>query len=44
MNRTDSPYIYAPTIPEGMTVTEYRINRPSRKGRSVRRLLGSRRR
>jgi hypothetical protein len=33
------PYIEPPTIPEGMTVREYRINRPSRKAPGIRQLL-----
>ena len=33
------PYIEPPTIPEGMRVREYRINRPRRKASRVRRLL-----
>ncbi|MFL5896319.1 MAG: hypothetical protein ACJ76Z_14560 [Thermoleophilaceae bacterium] len=33
------PYIESPTIPEGMSVREYRINRPRRKVPRVRRLL-----
>jgi hypothetical protein len=37
------PYIVPPTIPEGMTVREYRINRPRRRVPIVRRVLvGSR--
>jgi hypothetical protein len=37
--RTISPYIEQPTIPEGMTSAEYRINRPRAKRSAVRRLL-----
>jgi hypothetical protein len=33
------PYIEPPTIPEGMTVREYRINRPQRRVPIVRRVL-----
>lgn len=33
------PYIEPPTIPEGMSLREYRINRPQRKFSVVRRLL-----
>jgi hypothetical protein len=39
-----APYIDLPTIPAGMTVSEYRINRPARKHGAIRRILGSRRR
>jgi hypothetical protein len=39
-----SPYIEPPTIPEGMTCAEYRINRPAAKVSTIRRLLGSTRR
>lgn len=28
---TISPYIETPTIPEGMTIQEYRINRPIKR-------------
>ncbi|HEX6715393.1 MAG TPA: hypothetical protein VF066_18520 [Thermoleophilaceae bacterium] len=35
------PYIEPPTIPEGMSVREYRINRPRRRASRVRRLLTS---
>jgi hypothetical protein len=35
-----SPYIDPPTIPEGLTVSEYRINRPQvRSSGGFRRLL-----
>jgi hypothetical protein len=34
-----SPYIEPPTIPEGMTFHEYRINRPKPRASTVRRLL-----
>jgi hypothetical protein len=34
-----SPYIDPPTIPEGMTAAEYRINRPSLRLSTFRRLL-----
>ena len=34
-----SPYIEAPTIPEGMTCHEYRINRPKVRTSGFRRLL-----
>jgi hypothetical protein len=33
------PYLEPPTIPEGMTVAEYRINRPHRKVSGIRRLV-----
>jgi hypothetical protein len=36
---TACPYIEPPTIPEGMSLREYRINRPQRKLSLVRRLL-----
>jgi hypothetical protein len=42
--RTISPYIEPPTIPEGMTCVEYRINRPTLKRSMIRRLLRSSRR
>jgi hypothetical protein len=35
-----SPYIEPPTIPEGMTCHEYRINRPKPKISTLRRLKG----
>lgn len=35
-----SPYIDEPTIPEGMTLHEYRINRPRPKVSTFRRLVG----
>jgi hypothetical protein len=38
------PYIEPPTIPEGITVREYRINRPPRKVPILRRALGGARR
>jgi hypothetical protein len=41
---TVSPYIEAPTIPEGMTCAQYRINRPRRKASTIRRLIRSARR
>ncbi len=34
-----SPYIDPPTIPEGMTVNEYRINRPTVRVSTFRRAL-----
>jgi hypothetical protein len=34
-----SPYIDPPTIPEGMTAHEYRINRPSVRASAFRRVL-----
>jgi hypothetical protein len=37
--RDVSPYIDRPTIPEGMTVVEYRINRPNPKVPGVRQRL-----
>ena len=33
------PYLEPPTIPEGMSLREYRINRPRRKRSRVRRLV-----
>jgi hypothetical protein len=36
--RTVSPYVEPPTIPEGMTLAEYRINRPAAKVYRIRRL------
>jgi hypothetical protein len=38
-SRRVGPYLEPPTIPEGMTVAEYRINRPRRKGSGIRRLV-----
>jgi hypothetical protein len=35
-----SPYIEQPLIPEGMTVHEYRINRPRVRVSTFRRLVG----
>jgi hypothetical protein len=35
-----SPYLEPPTIPEGMTCHEYRINRPKVRISTFRRLLG----
>jgi hypothetical protein len=35
-----SPYLEPPTIPEGMSVHEYRINRPHVRATGIRRLLG----
>jgi hypothetical protein len=35
-----SPYIEPPTIPEGMTFNEYRINRPKVHVSTFRRVLG----
>jgi hypothetical protein len=35
-----SPYIDQPTVPEGMTLHEYRINRPKTKVSTFRRLVG----
>jgi hypothetical protein len=35
-----SPYIDQPTVPEGMTLHEYRINRPKVKVSTFRRLVG----
>jgi hypothetical protein len=35
-----SPYIEPPTIPEGMTFNEYRINRPNVRVSKLRRVLG----
>jgi hypothetical protein len=34
-----SPYIEPPTIPEGMTAQEYRINRPRVRTSAFRRIL-----
>jgi hypothetical protein len=34
-----SPYIEPPTIPEGMTANEYRINRPRVRTSTFRRVL-----
>jgi hypothetical protein len=34
-----NPYLDPPTIPEGMTVWEYRINRPAPKVPTFRRVL-----
>ena len=34
-----SPYIEPPTIPEGMTCNEYRINRPRPRHSSLRRFM-----
>jgi hypothetical protein len=34
-----NPYLEPPTIPEGMTVWEYRINRPTPKVSTFRRML-----
>jgi hypothetical protein len=34
------PYLEPPTIPEGMTVNEYRINRPHIRVSTFRRLVG----
>jgi hypothetical protein len=34
-----NPYLDPPTIPEGMTVWEYRINRPAPKVSTFRRML-----
>jgi hypothetical protein len=34
-----SPYIEPPTIPEGMTCNEYRINRPHVRTSTFRRVL-----
>ena len=42
--RTVSPYIEPPTIPEGMTFWEYRINRPPAKVSKIKRLLRATRR
>jgi hypothetical protein len=42
--RNVCPYIEPPTIPEGMTCAQYRINRPRPKVSGVRRLLRARRR
>jgi hypothetical protein len=36
----NSPYIEQPTIPEGLTLREYRINRPKSKVSTFRRLVG----
>lgn len=38
--RTVSPYLESPTIPEGMSVNEYRINRPRPKVSTFRKLVG----
>ncbi|MFL5842488.1 MAG: hypothetical protein ACJ77Z_18740 [Thermoleophilaceae bacterium] len=35
-----SPYLEEPVIPEGMTIHEYRINRPKVKVSAVRRVIG----
>jgi hypothetical protein len=35
-----SPYLEEPAIPEGMTIQEYRINRPKVKVSTVRWLIG----
>jgi hypothetical protein len=35
-----SPYIELPTIPEGMTIREYRITRPAARISFVRRVVG----
>jgi hypothetical protein len=35
-----SPYIDRPTVPEGMTLHEYRITRPKSKVSTFRRLVG----
>jgi hypothetical protein len=37
--RRGTLYLDPPTIPEGMTVAEYRINRPHRKVSGIRRLV-----
>jgi hypothetical protein len=34
-----NPYLEPPTIPEGMTVWEYRINRPAPKVSTFRRMI-----
>jgi hypothetical protein len=34
------PYIEPPTIPDGMTIHEYRINRPTPRVSMVRRVVG----
>jgi hypothetical protein len=36
---SSSPYIEPPTIPEGMTAHEYRINRPYVRSSAFRRLF-----
>lgn len=38
--RTVSPYLDVPTIPEGMTIDAYRINRPKPKVSTIRKLAG----
>jgi hypothetical protein len=34
------PYIDPPTIPDGMTIHEYRINRPPARRKIIRRVVG----